>query len=104
MLEKINRNIFTGVKIKPVDYPIRMLQVEDEQSITIKDLYKKTQVDELTFTFDRVFGASDHNEDIARFCHKNCISRVFDNQNCCVMTSGVNSSGKSYALFGSYIK
>lgn len=103
-MEKINRNIFTCVKIKPVDYDIKMLESEDDQVLKIRDRYKKTGISEHTFEFDRVFDSKASTQDLSRFSIKNCIWRALEGHNCCVVSSGVNGSGKSFSLYGDYSK
>lgn len=102
MQETINRNIYSCVKIKPVDYPIKMLSSDGDTNITIRDLYNKTNVEEHSFNFDRVFDVANSNQDTFRYACRNCISKVFDNVNCCIVALGVNGSGKTYSLFGDY--
>lgn len=102
MQETSNRSIYSCIKIKPVDYPIKMLSTNEDNLIKIKDLYNKTNIEEHVFQYDRVFSISNTNEDTYRYAAKTCISKIFDNINCCVIALGVSGSGKTYSLFGDY--
>lgn len=81
-----------------------MFVTDGDSKITIKDLYNKTNVDEHSFNFDRVFDVSQSTEDSYRFALDHVLNRLFDasNSNCCVVAQGVNGSGKSYSLFGDF--
>lgn len=99
-LEGANKNINSFVRIKHVDYEIKMLFTDGDREVTIKDCYKKTPVDEQSFTFDKVYNENSTNNEIFDYTYKNIISKAFDNINCAMVCSGVNGSGKSYTLFG----
>ena len=83
---------------------MKMFVTDGDRKITIKDMYNKTNVDEHSFSFDRVFDFSQGTEDTYRFAVDHVLNRAFDalNSNCCVIAQGVNGSGKSYSLFGDY--
>ena len=104
MQENANKNILSCVRIKNVEYPIKMLSTQSNSQITIKDLYKKTNVDEYSFDFDRIFETTDSLDDCFRFIYKNCLAKAFDGINCSVVTLGVDGSGKTYTLLGDYNK
>jgi hypothetical protein len=87
-----------------VDYVIKMLSTDGNREIVIKDLYKKTSVEEQSFTFDKIYDESTSNQDIFEHTYKNIISKAFDNINCCMVAMGVNGSGKGFTLFGDDFK
>lgn len=95
-----NKNIFSAAKIKPVEYNIRMLESNTPTHIKIKDLYKKTDLDEHNFYYDRIFTNKNNAQDIFQFAYKKTISKAFDGINTSFLTLGVNGSGKSRLLFG----
>lgn len=98
--EASNKNIYSIVRIKHVQYKIKMLKAENQKEVIIKDLYKKTNVDEQSFVFDHVFDQDACNKDIYDYTYKNIMSKAFDNINCCMISLGVNGSGKQFTLFG----
>lgn len=104
MQENANRNILSCIKIKNVEYPIKMLSSNSDNTITIKDLYKKTNIDEHSFVMDRVFATNESPEDTFRYIYKNSISKAFDGINCALFTLGVDGGGKNYTLMGDPIK
>lgn len=99
-----NKNIHSLVRIKHVDYVIKMLSTDGNREIVIKDLYKKTSVDEQSFTFDKIYDENTSNQEIFEHTYKNIISKAFDNINCCMVAMGVNGSGKGFTLFGDDFK
>jgi hypothetical protein len=50
------------------------------------------------YTFDKVFGPSADQEDVFQAC--DVIDQVIDGINCCVMTYGQTSTGKTYTMYG----
>lgn len=104
MQENANKNILSCVKVKNVEYAIKLLNFQSDTQVTIKDLYKKTSVDEYTFEFDRVFESKATIDDCFRYAYKNCVSKAFDGINCAVVAMGVDGSGKHHTLFGDLSK
>lgn len=104
MQENANKNILSCVRVKNVEYPIKMIICPSESQITIKDLYRKTNIDEYTFEFDRVFESGHSLDDSFRYIYKNALSKTFDGVNCSVVSMGVDGSGKTYTLFGDYTR
>ena len=98
-LEGANKNIHSFVRVKHVDYEIKMLETEGDKEIIIKDTYQKTPVNQQSFTFDKVYNEYTTNEEIFDYTYKNIISKAFDNINCSMICSGVCGSGKSFTLF-----
>jgi hypothetical protein len=104
MQENANKNILSCVRIKNVEYTSNLLACQSESQITIKDVYKKTSVDEYTFEFDRIFDSRQTIDDCYKYLSKNCLSKAFEGINCAVVALGVDGSGKTYTLFGDYSK
>lgn len=104
MQENANKNILSYVRIKNVEYPIKMLVCQSDTQLTVKDLYKKTNVEEYTFEFDRIFESQQPLTDCFQSVYKDCLSKAFDGINCAVVAMGVDGSGKTYSLLGDYTK
>lgn len=104
MQENANKNVLSCVRVKNVEYPIKMLAFPSESHITVKDIYRKTNVDEYTFEYDRVFEHGHSLDAMFRYVYKNSLSKAFDGINCSVISMGVDGSGKTYTLFGDYTK
>lgn len=90
-------SIKIALKVKSLDRVDGMIKVLDQNHIKLVD--DKTRNSE-EFEYDRVFDMSNSNQDVYNYVKSSTVGRVFDNTNCCVISIGQASSGKSFSLFG----
>jgi len=96
----LNNNFKVCARIKPLEYSSRMLEVNGENTVTIRDINNKTNMEKQNFRFNKVFDAFSKQDNIFQYVVDNGISKALDGTNCCVISYGQTGAGKTFTTFG----
>jgi len=77
-----------------------MLEVSNENSVTIRDINNKTNTEKQSFQFNKVFDHFARQDSVFQYVLDHGIKKALEGTNCCVLSYGQTGAGKTYTTFG----
>jgi len=96
----MNSNFKICARIRPLEYSSRMLEVSNENTVTIRDINNKTNTEKQSFQFNKVFDHFARQDSVFQYVLDHGIKKALEGTNCCVLSYGQTGAGKTYTTFG----
>ncbi|KRX00930.1 P-loop containing nucleoside triphosphate hydrolase [Pseudocohnilembus persalinus] len=94
-----NNNYKIYSRIRPIEYPQKMIEVLSDQTLTIKDPAQKAS-EKQQFAFDGVFDGQSKQETVWSHSTEPVLQKLVEGHNGIVLSYGQTGAGKSFTVFG----